>query len=498
MLDDFQCLFEVVRDNFPFLWSKARSEGYDWLARRSEFEQAVLQADNDAGFAAAMHRAVRSLNNGHTMLVGAQCVRYDLANPAGRWAEEARKTTPERAGYWASQTGASYDSGCFSGTEPFAAIYLSGDYVVAGVSPDPRVAGKVQPGWKVLALNDEDVHAFAEGQRGRWWLKYDPLRGKVYLSRLTLPRSGEFFLATFETAEGAQTAAELPQSVDQWPDPYRWPPEYAGQATGSVIYTAVLEGRAGYLQVKGMGATPSEIEAIRAFLDQTRALPSLIIDIRGNGGGSDLFWMHNLYGLLASDSAVAPFRFAWRSGRRTGEFLESKLDSLVTVGLSRDLLSPIDPSSCREGPPELRTGAFGGLLDVGLPLPPAGKCGYRGKIFVLVDDGVFSASETFAAFCRSSGWATLVGEVTGGDGIGFDASSLALPNSGMYIRYATTMGLNPDWTVNEQEHTRPDILVERSAEDLVRYLRACSSVSGLSPDPSWDPALEECLKRCPA
>jgi C-terminal processing protease CtpA/Prc len=120
---------------------------------------------------------------------------------------------------------------------------------------------------------------------------------------------------------------------------------------------------------------------------------------------------------------------------------------------------------------------------------------YGGRVFVLVDDGVFSSAETFAAFCKESGWATLVGECTGGDGIGFDPSTLTFPNSGMYILYSTTLGLNPDWSVNEQLHTRPDVLIERAPGDLLRYIQLQSAGPLPGPDPSWDTALRECLRR---
>jgi len=68
-----------------------------------------------------------------------------------------------------------------------------------------------------------------------------------------------------------------------------------------------------------------------------------------------------------------PMRFAWRSGRETHEFLESKIDSLSAVGLSRDLLRVEDPRSYPHAPPETHSDAFGGLVDAVVPLPPAGS-----------------------------------------------------------------------------------------------------------------------------
>lgn len=111
---------------------------------------------------------------------------------------------------------------------------------------------------------------------------------------------------------------------------------------------------------------------------------------------------------------------------------------------------------------------------------------------MLVDDGVFSSSESFAAFCKGSGWATLVGSYTGGDGIGIDPVMVTLPNSGMVVRFPAILGLNPDWTANEEFHTRLNALVEMNAEDLAAYVRA-TEVGIQKPDPAWDRVLRECL-----
>ena len=62
----------------------------------------------------------------------------------------------------------------------------------------------------------------------------------------------------------------------------------------------------------------------------------------------------------------------------------------------------------------------------------------------------------------------------------------------MTVRFSSMMGLNPDWTANEETHTKPDVLVEMSAADLVAYMNAISK--GLTgPDLSWDVVLRKCL-----
>jgi C-terminal processing protease CtpA/Prc len=101
-------------------------------------------------------------------------------------------------------------------------------------------------------------------------------------------------------------------------------------------------------------------------------------------------------------------------------------------------------------------------------IKPQNSVGYKGKVYLLVDDYVYSSSESFAAFSKASGFAELVGITTGGDGIGIDPCMLALPNSGLVVRFSLDMGINSDGTVNEKEHTKPSIYVGTSYEDFLQ------------------------------
>lgn len=68
-----------------------------------------------------------------------------------------------------------------------------------------------------------------------------------------------------------------------------------------------------------------------------------------------------------------------------------------------------------------------------LSVEPAGRAGPlpRPHLGCWLGPAVYSASESFAVFCQETGFATLVGSPTGGDGIGaLDPVFLQLPNSG--------------------------------------------------------------------
>ena len=85
---------------------------------------------------------------------------------------------------------------------------------------------------------------------------------------------------------------------------------------------------------------------------------------------------------------------------------------------------------------------------------------FNGKIWVLTNPKVYSSSENFIMFCKNTGFATLVGTSTGGDGGIADPILLSLPNSGLIIRFSMFYGLNNDGTGNEAIGTLPNIMIK--------------------------------------
>lgn len=99
------------------------------------------------------------------------------------------------------------------------------------------------------------------------------------------------------------------------------------------------------------------------------------------------------------------------------------------------------------------------------------KYPFDGKIFLLTNEVVYSASEYLAVFCKQTGFATLVGTKTGGDGVGIEPIYIRLPNSGLLLSYSLTHGLNDDGSSNGLVGTEPDIeLDDECLYNLIEYL----------------------------
>ena len=121
-------------------------------------------------------------------------------------------------------------------------------------------------------------------------------------------------------------------------------------------------------------------------------------------------------------------------------------------------ISSISPEILNKMPQEVKTEFKNYEISTAV-IKPYNSINFKGKIYLLVDKAVYSSSDGFASFAKASKFATLIGERTGGDGIGPDPIIFSLPNSGAIVRYSSLLCLNPDYTINEEVQTAPDIEV---------------------------------------
>ena len=99
------------------------------------------------------------------------------------------------------------------------------------------------------------------------------------------------------------------------------------------------------------------------------------------------------------------------------------------------------PKELLENAPKDIMTDFSEFMESTVVIESDNKSKFKGNIYLLVDDAVYSSSESFSIFCKDSGFATLIGEKTGGDGGGIDPILFDLENSVLIIRMASDMYL---------------------------------------------------------
>lgn len=182
----------------------------------------------------------------------------------------------------------------------------------------------------------------------------------------------------------------------------------------------------------------------------------IILDVTSNLGGSDSYWMNNI---------VLPF-----GGTYEGTTIRYLKDSPMSHAYFDDCeLLPLSALPAAEPVPafvqqlelELFCASPWNVSDKSGSIPTVSLQARQAKRWVLVNNFTFSSADSFATFCKESGWATLVGQSTMGDGgLGSAPCFLTLQNTGLLVRFSLDAFANTNGELNALYGTVPDILAK--------------------------------------
>jgi len=170
---------------------------------------------------------------------------------------------------------------------------------------------------------------------------------------------------------------------------------------------------------------------------QKRKLKTLVIDLRGNPGGN-LVWPARFYSHLI-DSPKYFYRLPEEIKKQKQLYNEKKIRVWVDK-MSRSAFELIMPHPFT----------------------------FKGKIYVLIDGGTFSAGSLLAANLKALKNVTFVGEETGGSKNVWTAltlKSLSLPTSQLLLRYGTLPAFFGDITRIDGRGLMPDVEITYQIED---------------------------------
>ena len=199
----------------------------------------------------------------------------------------------------------------------------------------------------------------------------------------------------------------------------------------------IEEGRIAYLGVAVMllNISDGDRDIIRGFYDEIADFEHLIIDIRGNGGGWVRYFDELIAGpLMGSRINSARFYHFMLNGGYNMDYMRVSGQNVIHRGRTPSgLLEQYEHYSAK----------FGHHFTVWHHVRPTWQSNFYGKIWMLIDEGVFSASQMVAEFYKQAGFATFVGETTGGMvATPMGSNFFSLPNTGIIIRYDPTLATN--------------------------------------------------------
>ena len=214
------------------------------------------------------------------------------------------------------------------------------------------------------------------------------------------------------------------------------------------------------IRIRGFGGNdyPRWIEDTFKTLRE-KGTEALILDLRGNGGGDDMYGAQ-----LVSYLTDKPFRYFDHINIKT-----------IEPSFKQHSNWPADATGrLREGVTPNPAGGYfvTAKLHMGVAEQPPGKYPFLGKVFVLIDGGTFSTAADFCAVTHHLKRATFIGEETGGGYYGNNSGvgiRVTMPNSKFHARLPMYEYWNavPGYD-GKRRGTRPDHAVETRAANLLR------------------------------
>ena len=232
----------------------------------------------------------------------------------------------------------------------------------------------------------------------------------------------------------------------------------------------LIEDKIAIMQIKSFfyDNLANDSARIISFLEKIKNYEYLIIDIQDNGGGSSNYWKKYIVGKMSDTSISFPRHQVAKNGSLNRHFYPDFFEEGQITTRQNTFFS--------DTPNEIFDGSYyvNSTTDTIMPNNPIP---FKGKVFVLINERVVSASDDFAYFCKASKWATVTGVRTMGDGGNIAEPTLfMLPNSGIVIAHPSVVGLNEDGSLNFETRTSPDIEINANNSDerlekLVKYIK---------------------------
>ncbi len=198
-------------------------------------------------------------------------------------------------------------------------------------------------------------------------------------------------------------------------------------------------------QGRGPDALQAALQAKKTILRQAftelKDTGALILDLRGNGGGSDA--LGHFLGHFLCDTEAHPIYYSlWT---RPSEELAALPDFAYVKGMLAAATNP---------PVQTRL------------LPEKDLQRYNGKLAVLLDEGCFSSCDCFLNYLSVAAPKTVFVGRPNGAGAGAPRPVVTLPHSKMVITFCIMQVWNPKGQLIESRPLKPTVPVKWSVDDL--------------------------------
>ena len=241
----------------------------------------------------------------------------------------------------------------------------------------------------------------------------------------------------------------------------------------------ILNDNAAYLKLQARSRGERQFEydfnKILDFYDEIQGYENLIVDMT-QYGGDDFYWKSLIVGLNIAEDIDIEYYFCAKDGVTAVNSLRFMFpDSYIgEIDMDLNLIPNINRDDLL---------MFDKLYKYQSRIYPSGedensknKKMFQGNIYVLIDKNNNPATEDFAYFCKSTGFAEVVGRRTGALFSLSFRNNFQFSDRGWIISYMPLYLLNKDGSCNAEYGTEPDYPCEGRESPLDACLRIISPI----------------------
>lgn len=239
----------------------------------------------------------------------------------------------------------------------------------------------------------------------------------------------------------------------------------------NIKYYDLVENEVAYIEIKSFSNDINYDSLIlQNIYEKVKDYKHIVFDVSHNRGGSSLYWENNIVKPIMGKHELSYTHYYLL---QKGKYSESFIDINNYI---YNELRPVEElpffENINKDDFEFAPYFFSGIKTT---YSNTDEKAVNGRIWVIIAGDSYSATDGFAYFCKETGFATLLGQKTKGDGLGLGTVLLKLPNSKYVINFKPTFRLNQDGSNNVEIGTKPDYYVEGVPRNI-NFIRECLKV----------------------
>lgn len=211
-----------------------------------------------------------------------------------------------------------------------------------------------------------------------------------------------------------------------------------------------------YLEMMRYQRDCNVIDTIR-LIAKEKPLEKIVIDVRGNEGGGDGFWM-DLLSAIVKDTLTVQDKIALNANDPTIHFFKSEYPSEMVDEYEYMVIPFLDNK-------KMFVHSQFGTID-----PDTNTLGFDGPIYILQDEKTFSSGHSFSSFAKHVEQLISVGIPTGDMvGFGFNPWHFQLDNSLYTFHFEPAIDLSGAERWEDTFQCTPEIVIWPTIEELIDY-----------------------------